>query len=112
MPRPSINAKLRAARDRYLKEITHIAKNARAEVIIPFCDEHNLQLLVGNGTFALYDGKNMIDLDNCKLRGFKRVAKTIDAYIPYYDDYAPTYAGGLGSFMEEYTPTTFRTKYK
>jgi hypothetical protein len=120
-----LRLKIKKLEDAYFERVYTIAETARQEVVIPFCNKHQIAFRAGNGTCAFctpdgglleyqeYDralheypgGRN-------RVRGAKTVMATINMNVPCYTDTMPKGfpgSGGLGSLMDDYTPAGLKT---
>jgi len=96
------------------EEIAAVAAKVREELVIPLCDLHGLSFVAGNGTWVfLKDGHVVssspavtVGINEVKgPRGFAFVSRVLDLSIPVWDRGMPSYMGGLGAFVEDYSPT-------
>jgi len=122
--RRSIKALLNSAGNTYIKCVERLALRARNDVIVPFCNQHNLEFISGQSgwTFrATYghiwfdDTTKDLELDRSHfgaLRDEDNVqANKLPDHMPHdLRDvlYAETLAGYLGNYMDDYTPDTFQ----
>jgi hypothetical protein len=47
-------------RDEALDKVTELAAQYRSEVLLPFCREHGLTFVTGNGTFIFFKGDQAV----------------------------------------------------
>ncbi len=57
----SASRELEAARQAFQARAEEIAMDALNKVIVPFCKKHGYTFCVGNGTYAFFKGKKLID---------------------------------------------------
>jgi hypothetical protein len=93
------------------QEIAALASRVREDIVVPFCDQHGVEFKAGNGTWVFVkDGQILCSSPVMHLnemkgpRGFSFVSRVLDLDIPVWDRGMPSYMGGLGAFIEDYSP--------
>ena len=108
----TLRLKIKKLEDAYFERVYTIAETARQEVVIPFCDKHQIAFRAGNGTCVLFTpGGNLLEYQEHNralhewsdkgragrvIRGAKTVMATINMNVPCYTDTMPAGFPGSG----------------
>lgn len=124
----SLKAQIQSAANSYFKTIDKLARDARENVVKPFCNLHNIEFITGQQGYTLRTPFCHVWYDdaphgNMKL-GIESVAYPTDEQIAELRQlpqimpqdlqdvlYAELLDGSrLGDHMDDYTPSTFQRK--